>query len=78
MAKKDEPGTELPFEFERKRFLPLLLSNSNYFGTLENSPFKPVKKIVSNSSYEELKCVGFRSEERRVGKECRSRWSPYH
>ena len=26
-----------------------------------------------------LKCVnGTRSEERRVGKECRSRWSPYH
>ena len=27
-------------------------------------------------------CTGFeiyeRSEERRVGKECRSRWSPYH
>ena len=22
--------------------------------------------------------VIFRSEERRVGKECRSRWSPYH
>src|SRR2546430_6821458 len=22
--------------------------------------------------------LGFRSEERRVGKECRSRWSPYH
>ena len=22
--------------------------------------------------------VGVRSEERRVGKECRSRWSPYH
>ena len=22
--------------------------------------------------------VGRRSEERRVGKECRSRWSPYH
>ena len=22
--------------------------------------------------------VVFRSEERRVGKECRSRWSPYH
>ena len=29
----------------------------------------------------QLKAVGFeysRSEERRVGKECRSRWSPYH
>ena len=23
-------------------------------------------------------CRKFRSEERRVGKECRSRWSPYH
>mgnify|MGYP002419040520 CR=1 FL=1 len=23
-------------------------------------------------------CIGIRSEERRVGKECRSRWSPYH
>ena len=22
--------------------------------------------------------TGIRSEERRVGKECRSRWSPYH
>ena len=25
-----------------------------------------------------LVAVGARSEERRVGKECRSRWSPYH
>ena len=25
-----------------------------------------------------LAYLGFRSEERRVGKECRSRWSPYH
>ena len=25
-----------------------------------------------------LASQGFRSEERRVGKECRSRWSPYH
>src|SRR5256885_15221255 len=26
----------------------------------------------------ELLCGQIRSEERRVGKECRSRWSPYH
>ena len=25
-----------------------------------------------------LLSLGARSEERRVGKECRSRWSPYH
>src|SRR3712207_71179 len=42
--------------------------------------------IIDNSkfhwelSYEEIDYVieGTRSEERRVGKECRSRWSPYH
>src|SRR6266508_7045721 len=27
---------------------------------------------------DEARIVRFRSEERRVGKECRSRWSPYH
>ena len=27
---------------------------------------------------EEMRTVRPRSEERRVGKECRSRWSPYH
>ena len=27
---------------------------------------------------EEIPSVTDRSEERRVGKECRSRWSPYH
>ena len=26
----------------------------------------------------EMKAINRRSEERRVGKECRSRWSPYH
>ena len=26
----------------------------------------------------EIEAVAERSEERRVGKECRSRWSPYH
>src|SRR5690554_3030121 len=35
--------------------------------------------IVSYVSYEPLRLTDdVRSEERRVGKECRSRWSPYH
>src|SRR5687767_15820442 len=29
-------------------------------------------------AYESGKATNSRSEERRVGKECRSRWSPYH
>src|SRR5256885_7359701 len=32
--------------------------------------------LVSNSGIR--KAINLRSEERRVGKECRSRWSPYH
>ena len=36
---------------------------------LNNGPDKPHRKCA--------RIVG-RSEERRVGKECRSRWSPYH
>ena len=34
------------------------------------------KEIPSN--VEVVNILGIRSEERRVGKECRSRWSPYH
>ena len=33
---------------------------------------------VNNVSLENPNYEGIRSEERRVGKECRSRWSPYH
>ena len=34
--------------------------------------------IKSDDSTKNLKTDEVRSEERRVGKECRSRWSPYH
>ena len=36
-----------------------------------------IKGAVSALDLKDLKCQ-VRSEERRVGKECRSRWSPYH
>ena len=36
--------------------------------------------FIANLGYSRLKRfkITTRSEERRVGKECRSRWSPYH
>src|SRR3712207_6078219 len=37
-----------------------------------------LRSIRTDKGIEELKAVNMRSEERRVGKECRSRWSPYH
>ena len=35
-------------------------------------------KHQGNDYFVKFNCPEFRSEERRVGKECRSRWSPYH
>ena len=53
---------------EKKRMDQLELSKADLF----SDPDEQVKSIVSQLSEDE------RSEERRVGKECRSRWSPYH
>ena len=39
--------------------------------SLEDKPFPALSEELQKQIY-------FRSEERRVGKECRSRWSPYH
>lgn len=46
-------------ERERSEFKQLLAANPNYFGNLKDSPLKPVKKVVGNTSYEELTCLGF-------------------
>ena len=35
-------------------------------------------ELTHNPCYDITEIDGLRSEERRVGKECRSRWSPYH
>ena len=59
---------------------------------IDQFPKKPIKVLskgidkrlggsaaVSAFTAKKLGCdTKFRSEERRVGKECRSRWSPYH
>src|SRR3712207_9385002 len=37
-----------------------------------------LKDNIAEKLYVEVCCEAARSEERRVGKECRSRWSPYH
>ena len=60
-------------------------------GTNGNEPGYPEKALVpypvilaaTKGDPDAMKIVlqhfsGYRSEERRVGKECRSRWSPYH
>ena len=39
---------------------------------------KKVLFIINNLQLAGYDAFAVRSEERRVGKECRSRWSPYH
>jgi hypothetical protein len=61
MAVTTKPS-DIKVPTERSEFLFKLLSNPNYFGNIIDSPLKPIQVIKSNTSYEELKCVGFSPE----------------
>jgi hypothetical protein len=58
------PADKLPRE--RAHFRSLLVSNPNYFGNLEASPFPPVLSIQADPTYEEIGCVGFHPQENRL------------
>ena len=49
---------------------------------LKNLPVTPLPTVKLDEQQQNLlehnRLFDDRSEERRVGKECRSRWSPYH
>ena len=45
-----------------------------FYNEIESNPIIAAVKDMDGL----YKAVKIRSEERRVGKECRSRWSPYH
>ena len=51
-------------------------------GIKKYNPTTPGLRDMTGSTFEEITTDKpeklTRSEERRVGKECRSRWSPYH
>ena len=59
-----------------------LLEKINYEDTKQLDEItKEIREIISNAKMSqemEEEIIESRSEERRVGKECRSRWSPYH
>ena len=51
------------------------VQGDNLFTIHENQGLDPEQGITGITYY---RYPAMRSEERRVGKECRSRWSPYH
>ncbi len=52
--------------------------NKPSFITLDESSYTGAQKAYMPNELQEMVRGVSRSEERRVGKECRSRWSPYH
>ena len=67
-----DPAILRPGRFDRQVFvgLPDLKAREEILGVHVRN-----KKLAADVS---LAAISSRSEERRVGKECRSRWSPYH
>ena len=67
-----------------KRKIPIFYADSmSYFWIWKNAKemvnnIEKLKQLNLKLALEEMKEFKPRSEERRVGKECRSRWSPYH
>lgn len=59
---RSDVAEKLPYARERAQFRALLMANPNYFGNLKVSPFKPVLSIQTNTTYEEIGCVGFQPQ----------------
>jgi hypothetical protein len=51
---------------ERGQFRALVVSNPNYFGNVVGSPYAPVLGVKGNTTYEEIKCVGFHPQDNRL------------
>ena len=56
----------------------LQIADSNYPLTINREEEQMVREAAKQVNVRLNKYREVRSEERRVGKECRSRWSPYH
>jgi hypothetical protein len=51
--------TEIKLEPERTHFHYMLAKNPNYFGNIPGSKLKPALKLISNTSYEQITCIGY-------------------
>src|SRR3989441_10357661 len=74
-----EPSLEacfVDYGAQRHGFLPLKEVSKEYFRQQPQGGRMNIRELLAEG--QDLIVQVERSEERRVGKECRSRWSPYH
>jgi hypothetical protein len=65
-VKKETKAESQSYTQERAHFNSLLMTNPNYFGNLKVSNFESVVNIQSNTTYEEIGCVGFQPQFNRL------------
>ena len=68
----------LCFDKEAKKQDTLILTELGEDPGLDNMGLKQMIDELKPEGGKIFRITSYRSEERRVGKECRSRWSPYH
>ena len=68
---------ELPYHYFDEHAYQMLCGYRRHFMAPEAWRGKSVELTFEGVAHDAVVYVN-RSEERRVGKECRSRWSPYH
>ena len=66
MADTKKAAANVRVEKTRSGFRGLVAGNPNYFGNLPASGFKAIKKLASNTNYEELTAVGYNPRQRRL------------
>lgn len=64
--KPSKAGDSAKIEVTRTRFRSLIGANPNYFGNAQASGFTLVKKIASNTTYEEVTSVGYNPHIKRL------------
>ena len=70
------PGENLPLEFQAVIEIPM--GSSVKYELDKETGMLRLDRMLYSAVYYPANYGFIRSEERRVGKECRSRWSPYH
>ena len=69
-------GDESVAQFMQTDLYQQIISDRELAAAFASDAFR--QALASDGFKQALASDGFRSEERREGKECRSRWSPYH